>query len=851
MACNPILLYYFGISSANICTQVFQDNTLYYIDGDPTTLGSYLHTSTPCTGANLATSGYYAYIDNGIIHYFSIDRNGALNKLDQCNNCAVGSVKNLTLVTYTDCCGNYTELTPTVNDQLFVYDPNYPVTGLYSFYSVTPRTICPSNSPTPTHTPTPTLTPTPTPTPKSIYVSGCCDGKIYRLLSGIKQPIGNVIRVAPFNFCYTVITQPIILPTNTLNDNLGVSIVEEDCYDISCQPCPSSTPTPTPTQTPGNTPTPTPAPNLPPIPAAGSVGSECKIITIENFEISCSGTNPTTYASLDGSLTAIVSGGTAPYYYIWSGPNSSYYTSKTITNIPSGDYILTVYDYFRDFTATTTCTITGPKDCEFGASYFEFLPPSPSPTPTLTPTPATSIPLCAVLFVNNIDGKVYTYNVATNASVLLTIPSLTFFADDIAHTANKLWIPSGSTQFLEWDITLTPFTASFNRAIPYPVGYLPSFGLGAIDDTTILAVNTSTTPHSVVEIDVSGPSAVMNTQFSLLSNRRVTGDFFKTTNNKFIVSVRTITPPVQNYVNQYDYITHLLDVEILLSSVLTNAFGIFEDSGNIYLGRGTSQNGDIYRIDTNYPYLTTFVNNSGIYVAGASQVPSCLTADFSPAPTPTPTVTVTSSSGIIPPSPSVTKTPTVTPTITKTPTATPTMTPTVTRSGIPAPVYSQSYEANVFRCRPTPQCGMGYTITTITVQNPYTLSLGKFYRSSDPYDTNVYEPYTTVSTPAAVIVSYGSETTSCNLACAALPTYRYYLADKYSCSNCTLVESGVEVAVANWTLNVGKWYSNTQGVFSYYITSGPITSSPAGQIILFDYTISNNCADACVAEPPP
>jgi len=335
---------------------------------------------------------------------------------------------------------------------------------------------------------------------------------------------------------------------------------------------------------------------------------------------------------------------------------------------------------------------------------------TPTNTSTPTPTPATAVPLCAVLFVNAIDGKVYSYDVTTNTSVLLTIPLLTFFADDIAHTTNKLWIPSGSTQFLEWDITLTPFTASFNRAIPYPVGYLPSFGLGAIDDTTILAVNTSTTPHSVVEIDVSGPSAVMNTQFSMISNRRVTGDFFKTTNNKFIVSVRTIVPPVQNYVNQYDYITHLLDIEIGIT--LTNAFGIFEDSGNIYLGRG-SLDGDIYSIDINSPYSTTFIDNSLIYVAGASQVPSCLTVDFNFAPAPSPSATVTptitptitptnladcSMSGYsfkeptisVTPTPTNTVTPTITPTITvtpsiavsptqtKTPTQTPTHTPTQT-----------------------------------------------------------------------------------------------------------------------------------------------------------------------------
>ena len=720
MACNPIQLYYFGISSTNICTQAFVPNTVYYIDGDPMTLGSYLHTSSPCTVANLATSGYYAYINNGIIYYFSVDRNGALNKMDQCNNCAVGNVKNLTLVTYTDCCGNYVEIIPTVIDQTFIYDPNYPVTGVYVFISTTPRVPCPSNSPTPTHTPTPTLTPTPTNIPTSIYVSGCCDGKIYRLLSGVKQPIGDVIRVAPLNFCYSVINPPSILPTNVLNDNLGVTTVKEGCYDLSCQPCPSSTPTPTPTQTPGNTPTPTPAPNPPPIPAAGSVGSECKIITIENFEISCSGTNPSSYASLDGSLTAIVSGGTAPYYYIWSGSNGSYYTSKTITNIPSGDYALTVYDYFRDFTGTTICTITGPKDCEYGASYFEFIPPTPTPTPTNV---TCERPLN--ISSRNFNSRLY-WNNGTQPTFYFTGSSTD------ACSAISIF----NSQIPTDPITLQGLFCD----------YSPSFTVGA---------------------------TVYNWQRPFTTNCEL--------------------------------------------------------------------------LETGY-YITNLFNSEVTHVVNGiiQQILYC------PSVTPTPT----STTGYIPPTPTVTKTPTptrtvtptnnATPTVTPTITKTPTMTPTVTRSGIPAPVYSQSYEANVYSCRPTIQCGMGYTTTIITVQNPYNLTAGRFYRSTDPYDTNVYEPYTSSSSPGAVVINFGSETTNCTLACLALPTYTYYRADMYDCGTCTLYQTNVEVSVANSTLQVGKWYNDGVGNYSYYITSGPVSTSGAFPPIMLTYTMATNCADGCI-----
>jgi len=291
---------------------------------------------------------------------------------------------------------------------------------------------------------------------------------------------------------------------------------------------------------------------------------------------------------------------------------------------------------------------------------------TPTNTSTPTPTPATAVPTCGILVVNGNDGKVYSYDVTTNTSVQLTIPLLTGFPQDIAHTLNKLWLPSGST-FAEWDITLSPFTATYNRNIPYPVGYTESPGLAAINDTTLLAVNAATTPHSVVEIDVSGPSAVMNTQFYLISNRRVTGDFFKTINDKFIVTEYNISGPPQAYIAQYDYITHLLDIEIGLT--VTSAFGIFEDGGNIYIAKGSAL-GQVYNVDINSPYSTTLINNSGLYIAGASQIPSCLTVEFalsgaSPTPTrtQTPTPTPTQTTGL---PPSVTPTNTITPTPSRT-----------------------------------------------------------------------------------------------------------------------------------------------------------------------------------------
>jgi hypothetical protein len=320
----------------------------------------------------------------------------------------------------------------------------------------------------------------------------------------------------------------------------------------------------------------------------------------------------------------------------------------------------------------------------------------------------TNLPTCAVLFTDGNSGLVFYYNVSTNQTTSLPIPGGVNYSTDIAHTNDKLWLTSGNTGLKEYNIVLQPFSAVFNRVIPYPVGYTASNGLGAIDNTTILAVNAFTTPHSVVEIDISNPIAVMNTKFSLNNNRKVTGDFYKTTTDKFIVTLTTITAPTNYFIAQYDYLSETLDVEIPLT--ITSNLGIFEDNGNIYIGEGNQSGtfGNVYQIDTSSPYNVTLMNNTGLFIAGASQVPNCLTVDFNKPPAVTPTSTQT-------PTPTNTVTPTVTPTITQTPTPTITPTNTVTPTVTPTPGASPTTTPTI---TPTPTITTTITPTNTVTQTP-------------------------------------------------------------------------------------------------------------------------------------
>lgn len=256
------------------------------------------------------------------------------------------------------------------------------------------------------------------------------------------------------------------------------------------------------------------------------------------------------------------------------------------------------------------------------------------------PTPPV-VSTCSVLF--NSGSNVYSYNVSANTLTLLTVPNFPNNSVDIAHSFNgttgKLWGVSG-TSFVEYNITLPSFTATFNRNIPFPVGYLSSAGLAAISNTVILAVNTFTSPNEVVEIDVSGGSPVMTTKFPMVINRSIsnisqsgiTGDFYKTTTNKFIalnyVQVDDEFESIRYcYITQWNYLTGVREMDIELA-IGCATYGIFEDNGNIYITESSTSPNKLYIINRNSPYTVSYVRDININVLGASQVPSCLNSSL-------------------------------------------------------------------------------------------------------------------------------------------------------------------------------------------------------------------------------
>jgi hypothetical protein len=349
-------------------------------------------------------------------------------------------------------------------------------------------------------------------------------------------------------------------------------------------------------------------------------------------------------------------------------------------------------------------------DCNFSVSFVEGSYPTPTGTPTSTETPtptptstetptptSTETPTPTPIVVSDIDvflnngsspSSIYSYN--PNTTVLTYLFDSTNSSYDIANTSNKLWVYDGgaSTSLLEYDITLNPFSQTFNRTI---TSVSSNSGLCAINDTTLINIDGS----DVYELDITTnvPSATL--KWSMITGRVVQGDYMYTTTNKLIVTNN-------GYITQYDYATGTVEVDIDISGTIPNAYGVFEYGSGIYI---VDVGGEIYQIMGTSPYTLTLVDDVLFTVYGASQIPSKITEDFTPVteststptptstetPTPTPTNTPTPSPTSSPtptPTSSPTPTPTSSPTPTSTETPTPTPTPTSTETPTPTPTSS-------------------------------------------------------------------------------------------------------------------------------------------------------------------
>ncbi len=252
-------------------------------------------------------------------------------------------------------------------------------------------------------------------------------------------------------------------------------------------------------------------------------------------------------------------------------------------------------------------------------------------TTTTTTTLIPSIKECCGILLNTTNSIYYYSDLPV---VKLNIPSFTS-TYGIAMTSNYLW--SVTTEFLMWDITLSPFNATFNTAIPFPGAFTTSSGIVAIDDSTLIAVDDSASPQDIVELvldcNVTPPAFTSTVQFSLQVDRTAIGNMLYTTGGKLLViNIDTISG--DTYITQYDYATGVIELDLNIGSIA--AVTIHECECDIFV---IDTNNDIYIVNDTSITFSGSTDAEGTPFISATQLRSCV-----PTPLIEPTTTSTSSS---------------------------------------------------------------------------------------------------------------------------------------------------------------------------------------------------------------
>ena len=442
-------------------------------------------------------------------------------------------------------------------------------------------------------------------------INGCCDDFNFSAI------VGNLIPVPTT----TSTTTPIPIPTTTTTTTfvvLDCQLVgtgsELFCYlngtGVITVPSPSTTTTTTPCVRPTGL-------NLygfytgyqigvsPPIVSTGSLTNACAAIAFTN-------STPTTLTGFSVMVTDLSVGDTV-YYDI----------GVDCTLVPDGWYFTLEgqsYGYAYNVVGGIIVEI---GSCSFG-------------TTTSTTTVASTVPTCcgillsegATITLLNLDGSLNT----------LSVPGYTS-SFGIEISANKLW--SINTQIVEWNITTSPFNAVFSRNITLPVGFTTASGISSLSNTLLIAVDSSTSPQEVVELNITTTIASSTTVFTLQADRVALGNFLYTSSGKLLILNQDSTTSTY-YLTQYDYATNAIDLDIDLGSVVPAS--IFECNCSVFV---TDNIGDVYVVDSAPLYSLTFIDNFAIVPSSAAQANTCVICSLTDNAN---LITTTSTTTIAPPS---------------------------------------------------------------------------------------------------------------------------------------------------------------------------------------------------------
>jgi hypothetical protein len=473
-------------------------------------------------------------------------------------------------------------------------------------YNVTTQTsdVFATRTPTPTVTSTITMTPTPTNSETPT------------------QTITPTITSTPTNTSTPTITPTI---TNTSSPNS------------------SPNPTDTPTETPTNTPTTTITESLTP--------TQTPTSTTTNTPTNTSTQTPT--STVTNTPTNSETPTQTPTNTVTNTPTTSETPTNTptnsVTNTPSQTVTQTVTITISETPTSTPTTTPSPSVTNTLTPTTSITPTitlSNTVTPTITPSPVISLLGEDVLFITSGSSasinRLWRWNESNLTSELLVDNFPTGGTQrnysDITHTATKLWRGGGAATILEYDITLSPFTISYNREITSPFVLGEGLAVRESEGDNILIVNSGNTGNiqgAVFELVITSTTAIANFKFNLTPGGICFGDMVLSTNNKLITMVRTGTTTLAYYVIQYDYNDGSEELILLPSNgTFRTRNSFFTYSSGLYLfkaGSTLSSKSRTEEINVTSPYSLAGGGYDfwlGVPVNGVSQVPSASTINF-------------------------------------------------------------------------------------------------------------------------------------------------------------------------------------------------------------------------------
>jgi hypothetical protein len=224
---------------------------------------------------------------------------------------------------------------------------------------------------------------------------------------------------------------------------------------------------------------------------------------------------------------------------------------------------------------------------------------------------STTVSTEAVIMSQLGGNKVYKYEPSTGGTTELFTTVNSF---DIAHTSTKLFSydtflfeDNPRLRLREYDITLSPFTHSFNKDYLLDPIYSGA-GLHAVSNTEVYIAN-----FNLYKITLSGSTASVTTVFALPATYQCTGDLIYDTSTNLTLML---------YHKTGDY---RIGVFGSTGTVLRSApaptndcYGIYQYEGSTYIITGT---GDIYTLNLT-TLATTLGGSVGQNISGASQIQS-------------------------------------------------------------------------------------------------------------------------------------------------------------------------------------------------------------------------------------